>query len=122
MTVMRMQMVDIPWLPLLSVAELLMSPVMKEDSCFLTVSFHILLMRLYTQKKKRGGEIEMEGKKSRRERGHRRIEAAAMKVGMKEQEVKEGDVMTKEGKKHGKKYNMRGFDVQMKGKLVQERH
>ncbi len=33
--------------PLLSDAELLMSPVMKEDSdCFLTVSFHILRMRL----------------------------------------------------------------------------
>lgn len=55
-------MVDIPWLPLLSVAELLMSPVMKEDSCFLTVSFHILLIRLYTQKRKSKIEIEIEGK------------------------------------------------------------
>lgn len=52
-TVMRMQMVGILWLPLLSVAELLMSPVMKEDSCFLTVSFHILLIRLYTQERRR---------------------------------------------------------------------
>lgn len=45
-TVMRMQMAGILWLPLLSVAELLMSPVMKEDSCFLTVSFHIRRIRL----------------------------------------------------------------------------
>lgn len=29
---------------------------------------------------------------------------------------------TKEGKKYGKKHNIGGFDVQMKGKLVQERH
>lgn len=59
-TVMRMQMVGIPWLPLLSVAELLMSPVMKEDSCFLTVSFHIRLIRLYTQEKR--SERDGEGK------------------------------------------------------------
>lgn len=62
-TVMRMQMVGIPWLPLLSVAELLMSPVMKEDSCFLTVSFHIRLIRLYTQEKR--GRREREGKRGR---------------------------------------------------------
>lgn len=61
-TVMRMQMLGIPWLPLLSVAELLMSPVMKEDSCFLTVSFHIRLIRLYTQEK---------GAQKKRERGGR---------------------------------------------------
>lgn len=54
-------MVGIPWLPLLSVAELLMSPVMKEDSCFRTVSFHIRLIRLYIQEK-------------RSERGERRKE------------------------------------------------
>lgn len=61
-TVMRMQMVGIPWLPLLSVAELLMSPVMKEDSCFLTVSFHILLIRLYTQRKRsERGKRDREG-------------------------------------------------------------
>ncbi len=62
-TVMRMQMVGIPWLPLLSVAELLMSPVMKEDSCFLTVSFHIRLIRLYTQEKR--SQREREGKRGR---------------------------------------------------------
>lgn len=39
--------------PLLSDAELLMSPVMKEDSdCFLTVSFHILRMRLCGERKR----------------------------------------------------------------------
>lgn len=60
-TVMRMQMVGIPWLPLLSVAELLMSPVMKEDSCFLTVSFHIRLIRLCTQEERSEREREGEG-------------------------------------------------------------
>lgn len=41
-------------IPLLSDAELLMSPVMKEDSdCFLTVSFHIRRMRLCEGKKKK---------------------------------------------------------------------
>lgn len=59
-TVMRMQMLGILWLPLLSVAELLMSPVMKEDSCFLTVSFHIRLIRLYTQEKRSKREREKE--------------------------------------------------------------
>lgn len=38
-------------IPLLSDAELLMSPVIKEDSdCFLTVSFHIRRMRLCGEK------------------------------------------------------------------------
>lgn len=59
-TVMSMQTAGILWLPLLSVAELLMSPVMKEDSCFLTVSFHIRRIRLYTQEnrneRQRGGK------------------------------------------------------------------
>lgn len=65
-TVMRMQMVGIPWLPLLSVAELLMSPVMKEDSCFLTVSFHIRLIRLYTKEKRSEREREREGNRGRK--------------------------------------------------------
>lgn len=44
-------------LPLLRVAELFMSAVMKDDSdCFLTVSFHILRIRLW-QQRKRGGSI-----------------------------------------------------------------
>lgn len=51
MTVIVMQMTGILWLPLLSVAELLMSPVMKEDSCFLTVSFHIRRIRLCEQER-----------------------------------------------------------------------
>lgn len=39
--------------PLLSDAELLMSPVMKDDSdCFLTVSFHIRRMRLCREERK----------------------------------------------------------------------
>lgn len=39
--------------PLLSDAELLTSPVMNEDSdCFLTVSFHILRMRLCRERKR----------------------------------------------------------------------
>lgn len=39
-------------LPWLSVEVLFMSPEMKEDSdCFLTVSFHILLMRLCVERK-----------------------------------------------------------------------
>lgn len=40
-------------LPWLSVEVLFMSPEMKEDSdCFLTVSFHIRLMRLCVERKK----------------------------------------------------------------------
>ena len=39
-----------------------MSPVMKEDSCFLTVSFHIRLIRLYTEKKRSKREVEREGR------------------------------------------------------------
>lgn len=58
MTVMGMQMVGILRLPLLSVAELLMSPVMKEDSCFLTVSFHIRRIRLCEQDRRHNGEKE----------------------------------------------------------------
>lgn len=80
-TVMRMQMVGIPWLPLLSVAELLMSPVMKEDSCFLTVSFHILLIRLYTQKKRRKQAIERKEKNRYRRYGQRQIEAEMIEAG-----------------------------------------
>lgn len=39
-------------LPWLSVEVLFMSPEMKEDSdCFLTVSFHIRLMRLWVERK-----------------------------------------------------------------------
>lgn len=60
---MSMQMVGIPRLPLLSVAELLMSPVMKEDSCFLTVSFHIRRIRLYMQVKPNKGSKEDKGKR-----------------------------------------------------------
>lgn len=56
MTVMGMQMVGLLWLPLFSVAELLMSPVMKEDSCFLTVSFHIRRIRLCQKERRRNRE------------------------------------------------------------------
>lgn len=59
MTVLGMQMVGLLRLPLLSVAELLMSPVMKEDSCFLTVSFHIRRIRL-CEVRRRNGEEENE--------------------------------------------------------------
>lgn len=59
-------MVGIPWLPLLSVAELFMSPVMKEDSCFLTVSFHIRLIRLYTHGERKEGEKEREEERGRK--------------------------------------------------------
>lgn len=62
-TVMRMQKLGIPWLPLLSVAELLMSPVMKEDSCFLTVSFHIRLIRLYVHRRKEARQKERRRKR-----------------------------------------------------------
>lgn len=58
MTVMGMQMVGLLWLPLLSVVELLMSPLMKEDSCFLTVSFHIRRIRLCEKKRRHNGEEE----------------------------------------------------------------
>lgn len=65
-------MVGIPWLPLLRVAELLMSPVMKEDSCFLTVSFHMRLIRLCTKVKwgsrKEGGGEEGGGEDIDREK------------------------------------------------------
>lgn len=60
MTVMGMQMVGLLWLPLLSVAELLRSPVMKEDSCFLTVSFHIRRIRLCEKERRRNREEENE--------------------------------------------------------------
>ena len=66
-TVMRMQIVSILWLPLLSVAELFMSPVMKEDSCFLTVSFHIRLIRLYTQGKSNDREKERQEERDRKD-------------------------------------------------------
>lgn len=75
-TVIRMQMVGIPWLPLLSVAELLMSPVMKEDSCFLTVSFHIRLIRLYTQENRKS---KREGERRKRRCGQRHRGVAIMK-------------------------------------------
>lgn len=48
-------------LPLLRVAELFMSAVMKDDSdCFLTVSFHILRIRLWQQRKRGGRFLDSE--------------------------------------------------------------
>lgn len=60
---LSVQMRGIPRLPLLSVAELLMSPVMKEDSCFLTVSFHIRRIRLCEGKKGAGDKEAGGGKR-----------------------------------------------------------
>lgn len=59
-TVMGIQMAGLLQLPLLSVAELLISPVMKEDSCFLTVSFHIRRIRLCEKERRRNTEEENE--------------------------------------------------------------
>lgn len=84
-----MQMRGIPRLPLLSVAELLMSPVMKEDSCFLTVSFHIRRIRLCEGKKGAGdkeagdGEkkkIQIEAGKDRMGKGRKREEEEEAKI------------------------------------------
>lgn len=104
-TVMQMQMVGIPWLPLLSVVELLMSPVMKEDSCFLTVSFHIRLMRLCTQKKR-----------GRRGDGRQKVEAVMTGKTMKERNINGKNKMTKR-RNFGREN--RENEVQNKGKLVQ---
>lgn len=80
-------MVGILRLPLLSVAELLMSPVMKDDSCFLTVSFHILLIRLCSQTKREQERSRKRIKRETRQRknGQRQIGAAIMKAGIKEE-------------------------------------
>lgn len=92
-------MVGILWLPLLSVAELLMSPVMKEDSCFLTVSFHIRLMRLCTQEGRREGGGGGGGR-----RGNEAGMAKDQDVGVWRDEEKRGEsksreVTTKKGKR-----------------------
>ncbi len=77
---------------------------------------------LYTGEKKREGR---RGKMRQRWCGRTQMRSVMKERGNKgkeQEQVMEGKYDDKSGKENGKKHNMSGYDVQKKGKLVQERH